>query len=200
MQWITEHSALISALTGFGTLLVWIVYLHVFVSSYRRQLGATLLITRGPGDGLAARCFLTNMSAGPVYVLSVIITLETPKGTLIRPATEMHESDEPGSSRPLERTRQGPLQPAAIRDIGSFGHLVDAALREGDARLDEVEAVTIAVLGVYGSEDLPVGARRRFLLSREGAGVRVHSATIDTAQIRRRGERRKLLADLQRDQ
>ncbi|KAA6120991.1 hypothetical protein KZ686_24245 [Cupriavidus cauae] len=198
MQWIADHSQLISALTGVGTLLVWVIYLQVFVSSYRRQLRATLLITRGPGDGLAARCFVTNMSSGPVYVQSVIVALETPGGMVVMPATETQDAEQQAYSRPLERTRQGPLQPAAIRDIGSFEHLMSPALQE--ARPETVQAVTIVVLGVYGTEDLPIGARRRFVVTPSGARLRLHGATLDTEQIRKKSERRKLLADLQRDQ
>lgn len=200
LQWIAEHSALITALTSVGTLLVWVIYLQVFVSSYRRQLGATLLITRGPGEGLGARCFVTNMSAGPVYVLSVVVTLDTQGTTVVRPATEMRDGETEATSRPLERTRQGPLLPAAIRDIGSFQHLMAAAMGEAKVPVADVQAVTITVVGVHGAEDLPIGASRRFLLSTEGQRYRVHGATVDTEQIRKRRDRRKLLADLQRDQ
>ncbi len=200
MQWIADHSQLISALTGVGTLLVWVIYLQVFVSSYRRQLRATLLITRGPGDGLAARCFVTNMSSGPVYVQSILIALETPNGTVVMPATETQDAEQQAYSRPLERTRQGPLQPAAIRDIGTFEHLMSPALQEAADRPEAVQAVTIVVLGVYGTEDLPIGARRRFVVTPSGSRLRLHGATLGTEQIRKKRERRKLLADLQRDQ
>ncbi|MCG5261314.1 hypothetical protein [Cupriavidus gilardii] len=204
LQWISDHSQLITALTGVGTLLVWVIYLQVFVSSYRRQLRATLLITRGPGEGLAARCFVTNMSAGPVYVQSVIVEVEAPQRTLVMPATEIHDAER--DAHALQRTRQGPLQPAQIRDIGSFDRLIAPALREigdraeGLQASEALEAVTITVVGVYGSEDLPIGARRRFALAVSGDKVQLHGATIETEQIRRRSERQSLLADLRRDQ
>ena len=207
MQWISDHSQVITALTGVGTLLVWVIYLQVFVSSYRRQLRATLLITRGPGEGLAARCFVTNMSAGPVYVRSVMVTLEAPQRTLVMPATEIHDAER--DAQALQRTRQGPLQPAQIRDIGSFDHLIAPALREIGDRVDApdalaafegLEGVTITVVGVYGAEDLPIGARRRFALAVSGDKVHLHGATIETEQIRKRRERRTLLGDLRRDQ
>ncbi|MBY4898269.1 hypothetical protein [Cupriavidus sp. AU9028] len=200
MQWITDHSQLISALTSVGTLLVWVIYLQVFVHSYRRQLRATLLITRGPGDGLASSCFLTNMSSGPVYVLSVFVTLETSDGTVVRSATNIQDADSEGLSRPLERTRQGPLQPGGIRDIGSFQRLMGHALQEADSRSERIQAITVVVLGTYGSEDLPVGARRRFLLTRTEDRLELHACKVDTEQVRKRSERRKLLEDLQRDQ
>lgn len=200
MQWINDHSQLVSALTGVGTLLVWIIYLQVFVSSYRRQQRATLLITRGPGQGLAAHCFLTNMSAGPVYVQSVITTLDIPQGPIIKPATEMQDAEAEGLSRPLQRTRQGPLHPGEIRDIGAFEHLMAPALQEANQPGDAVKAVTITILGIYGSEDLPVGARRCFRIVATAGKLRVQGETMETDQIRKRRERRTLLADLQRDQ
>ncbi|MGY8527183.1 hypothetical protein [Paracidovorax citrulli] len=200
MQWIADHSQMIAALTSIGTLLVWVIYLQVFVLSYRRQLRATLLITRGPGDALEASCFLTNMSSGPVYVLSVFVTLETSDGTVVRSATNLLDRDSEGLSRPLERTRQGPLQPGSIRDMGSFQRLMGQALYEVEKRPKHVQALTVVVLGVYGSEDLPVGARRRFRLTTSGDRVELHACSVDTEQVRRRRERRKLLADLQRDQ
>jgi hypothetical protein len=51
LQWIEDHCQLITALTGIGTLAVRVIYLQVFISNYRRQIRATLLITRGAGFG-----------------------------------------------------------------------------------------------------------------------------------------------------
>lgn len=196
LRWISSHGQLISALTGVGMLLVWVVYLQVFISSYRRQLRATLLIARGVGDGLEARCFLSNMSSGPVYVQSVIITLETAEGTLIRPATDIQD----GEGSPIERTRQGPLQPGGIRDIGSFRSLICHAFEAADDQAEIVRAMVIEILGVYGSEDLPVGARRRFVLTKTQGRIRLQGDTIETQQIRKRRERRRLISELRRDQ
>ncbi|ASY63518.1 hypothetical protein SJ05684_c20770 [Sinorhizobium sojae CCBAU 05684] len=196
LRWISGHGQLISALTGVGMLLVWVIYLQVFISSYRRQLRATLLIARGAGDGLEARCFLSNMSSGPVYVQSVIITLETADGTLIRPATDIQD----GEGSPIERTRQGPLQPGDIRDIGSFRSLICHALEAADDQAEIVQAMVIEILGVYGSEDLPVGARRRFILAKTQGRIRLRGDTIETQQIRKRRERRRLISELKRDQ
>ena len=56
MEWIKGHSGIITALSGVGSLLVWIICLQVFVRSYRRQLRATLLTTRGSGVCLDSRC------------------------------------------------------------------------------------------------------------------------------------------------
>ncbi|MBS3651712.1 hypothetical protein KEU06_24130 [Pseudaminobacter sp. 19-2017] len=205
MEWIAQHQQVITALTGLGTLIVWVVYLQVFVSSYRRQLRATLLITRGAGDGLEARCLLSNMSSGPVYVQSVLVTLGTPKNTFVSPVTDMPGSENGASADLRERTRQGPLASGETRDIGSFRNLIEHALRgtqvgsnDGIASL-AIRLVTVEVVGIYGSEDLPIGARRCFLVVEEKGQLRVRGQALKTQQIRARGQRRRLLIDLARD-
>ncbi|WEX10554.1 hypothetical protein [Chelativorans sp. AA-79] len=207
MQWIEQNHDLITALTGAGTLLVWVIYLQVFVSSYRRQLRATLLITRGAGEDLEGRCFVSNMSSGPVYVQSVIVTLDTPDATLICPVTDVLELEGDGvPNDPRLRTRQGPLSTGEIRDIGTFGSLVRHVLKTqtggsvaSRAEQAAVTAVTIEVLGIYGQEDLPIGARRRFVLHDEEGRIHIEGEDIATKQIRGRRERRRLVSDLQRD-
>lgn len=199
MDWIAQHGDLVSALTGVGTLIVWIIYLQVFVSSYRRQLRATLLITRGAGDEDDTRCFVSNMSAGPVYVQSVMVTLETEDRKIVSAATDIRDIQDKKQVNSLDRTRQGPLHPGQLKDIGSFRSLMSHGLKETDASPVVVRAVLVEVLGVYGSEDLPVGARRRFILVRSQGGVRIEGDTIETQQIRKRRERRQLVHDLKRD-
>jgi len=204
LQWIAEHRELITALTGAGTLLVWIIYLQVFVSSYRRQLRATLLITRGAGDGLEARCLLSNMSSGPVYVQSVQVRLETPTGTLISPVTDTLDLEDEALPGPRLQTRQGPLESGQTRDLGTFGNLINHALRtstEGPdlSVLANIRSVTIEIVGIYGSEDLPIGAHRCFLLLDHNGRLRIQGQELETKQIRSRRERRRLVADLERD-
>ena len=204
MEWIANRPELISALTGLGMLLVWVIYLQVFVSNYRRQLRATLLITRGAGNGLEARCLLSNMSAGPVYVQSVIVTLETAKETLICPATDILELEGEAPSDPMQRTRQGPLASGEIRDIGTFGGLMRHALlgkaANSDAEfLQSVHSITIEILGIYGSEDLPIGARRCFVVLHKDGHPLIQGQDLSTEQIRKRRERRRLITDLERD-
>lgn len=205
MQWIAEHRDVITALTGIGTLLVWVTYLHVFVSSYRRQLRATLLITRGAGDGWGARCFLSNMSSGPVYVESVLIEIETKSGIVCCPVTDwVHlEGDAAADSRRL--TRQGPLASGETRDIGSFMNLIRDALHSRSSGPDAAIALAavrcfeIKVLGLYSSEDVPIGARRRFVVLNEGGRARIQGHDLATKQIRKRRDRRRLVADLKQD-
>lgn len=205
MRWLFEHPGFISALTGFGTLLVWLIYLQVFISSYRRQTRAMLLIARGPGNGLDARCFLSNMSSGAVYVQSVQGKLETQECTLAYPMTDMLDFKGHAFADSRLRTRQGPLGSGEIMDIGSFSDLVHRVLHDRrkvfdmDLPEDAVRAITIEVLGIYGSEDLPIGAARRFVVDHNHGRSSVKGEGLETKQIRKRRQRRRLMGDLERE-
>ncbi|GGE40926.1 hypothetical protein GCM10007276_17900 [Agaricicola taiwanensis] len=206
LQWIAEHSEAISALTDLGTLAIWAIYLQVFVSSYRRQLRATLIITRGVGSDLDARCLVSNMSSGPIYISSVFVRLETSSGTIITPVTDVFDAEKQRDREPHQHTRQGPLQAGESRDIGSFRQLIEHALhaapgidRSGDEKV-QVGFILVEVVGLYGSEDLPIGARRGFDILAEGVQHHVHGRQVHTEQIRTRRQRRELTKDLQRDQ
>lgn len=202
MQWIAQNKDIITTLTSIGTLLVWVVYLQVFMSSYRRQLRATLLITRGAGDGLDARCFLSNMSAGAVYVESVMVTVGTASAEAVRHVTDIRDARGQVAEEAGRWTRQGPLDSGESRDLGAFRDLVRQALPPGSTA-EEADAalrsITVKVICVYGSEDLPVGATRTFLLHGEGESAQLVGRETNTRQIRGRRERRALFADLERD-
>lgn len=198
MQWLAKYSDTISALTGLGMLMVWVIYLQVFVSSYRRQLRATLLITRGPGSGVEARCFLSNMSSGPVYIASVQVQIETAGGVTIRPVTDAFDPRTKKAAVIRERTRQGPLGEGETRDIGSFQELIEDASCNSSAT-QHLRSVVIEVVGLYGSEDLPVGASRCFVVFEDNEELYVQGKNLQTEQIRKRRDRRKLLTDLKRD-
>lgn len=192
MDWITAHSDAISALASAGMLVVWLVYLQVFISSYRRGLRATLLIARGAGEGLSARCLIGNMSSGAIYISSVQVRLETAARDVSSAVTNV-DPEGPGS------TRQGPLKEGCCQDIGSFGELIREGLAAAARGHDEVSRITVEVVAVYGSEDLPVGARRTFLIRHDADGPTVHGCNTWTDQIRRRRERRALRDVLARD-
>jgi hypothetical protein len=191
VEWIARHSDAISALTSGGMLVVWLVYLQVFINSYRRSLRATLVIARGPGKGLSARCFVANMSSGAIYISSVQVRLSL-EGEEITSAVTNIDTQDGG-------TKQGPLADGECRDIGSFEDLIGHAFLAASREPGPVASVTIEVVGIYGSEDLPVGARRTFDVRREESTAFVRGENIRTEQIRRKRDRRKLVDDLERD-
>jgi hypothetical protein len=206
LQWIARWHDVITALTGIGTLLVWVLYLQVFLRSYRRELRANILITRGVGDGLDARCFISNMSAGPVYVQSIIVTLEIGGERLVCPVTDLLdlEMDCPEPPDLRLKTRQGPLSTGDLKDIGAFRSLIHHVLREKRGRgaaadLNGLGTIEIEVLGVYRSEQPMIGAKRKFRIIAGDGGIRVQGETLTTEQIRSRRNRKKLIAALKQD-
>lgn len=202
-SWIETNHQVISALANIAMLLVWIAYLQVFVSSYRRQKRSNILINRGAGSGLEARCLIGNMSAEAIYIESLIATVETAGGRWSCPVTELPE----GRSDLDLKTRQGPLQGGRLMDIGSFRSLIEPVLRGGvgprdaDAPdgLENLVAFEIKVIAVHGSEDLLAGATRRFDLIRRQDQLLVRGHEVGTHQIRSRRERKRLRDDVEAD-
>lgn len=200
-QWISDNSGALNVMTSVAMLVVWGFYLQLFAFGYRRQRRCKLLVNMGGQTTLAARCLVSNMSAEPIYVLSILATVTSGKEKWSQGVTDYELSDEDRqapSAGPM--TRQGPLHSAEYRDLGSFADLIEGArhahgeheplerLRQ-EHRPSEIE---LTVIAMYGSEDLPVGARRCFRLSGDGGEQRIVPMTVETVQIRSRRARRRL--------
>lgn len=183
-EWIASNHQVISALANIAMLFVWIAYLQVFVSSYRRQKRPNILIHRGAGSELEARCLISNMSAEPIYIESLIATLETADGRWSCPVTDVDE----GRSDLTLATRQGAMQTGQFADFGSFRSLLESGLRmrtepeRGTASdaLESVKVLEIKVIAVHGSEDLLAGAIRRFDLIRRHDQLLLKGQTVGT--------------------
>ncbi|HEX2528553.1 MAG TPA: hypothetical protein VHL31_19940 [Geminicoccus sp.] len=194
---------MISTATNVAMLFVWIAYLQVFVSSFRRQKRSKILINRGAGSGLEARCLISNMSAEAIYIESLIASVETKEGRWSWPVTDMQE----GRSDLKLATRQGPVQAGQFIDIGSFRSLVEPVLQKHAERrdgvapgdVDDLIAFEIKVIAVHGSEDLLAGAIRRFDVRRGESQLLLSGTMVGTRQIRSRIERRKLDDDVRTD-
>ena len=208
LEWISQNQQVISVLTGLGTLIVWMIYLQVFLSSYRRQLRANILIFRGAGSGLNAHCLVSNMSSGPVYVQSIIVTLHLAEESWTCPITELLDLEaEEKPAEPLGTTRQGPISTGHVRDMGTFRSILRHVVRHKngiDADLDQaladmINTIEVKVLAIYGSQDVPVGAVRRFGLYPGRDGMDLRGEGLTTEQIRRRSDRLKLISLLEQD-
>lgn len=198
MQWILEHRELISLLVTVGTLVVWIVYLQVFLASYRRQRKPTILINLGQGRGLDAHCLVTNMSAEAIYIHALIARIEGPEDMLVCSITEL---DNESWSDPTELrlwTRQGPLKAGNVRDMGSVQAIIDHVMEsapEGGSSLEPGagrHALELKVVAVHGSEDLLVGAKRAFDIILHDGGLALRPCSYGATQIRSRRERRQM--------
>ncbi|WFP62148.1 hypothetical protein [Mesorhizobium sp. WSM4904] len=169
--WLASKAPLISAFASIGMLVIWSIYLHIFWRSHQRRRTPKLLINWGEGRELSARCFVTNMSEGAVFIQSVMVDLGAPLGRhriFISDAEDLRNSKRPSGWK--YTTRQGPLGTGELIDMGSFEGILDYALHEetgdenfGGASLSQkIHQFEITIIGMYGSEDTLIGASRRF--------------------------------------
>lgn len=217
LDWITQNSSPLNVLLQFLTLVVWVSYLQLLLNAYLRQRRPKILINRGAGHGVYAHCLVSNMGAEPIYVRSIIASLETESHRWTLAVTDQaeiyDEGWQPGSAG--EATSQGSLNVGEFADIGTFQRFIDRVAWSAKApsgSLDDVcgEPLTLLELTVvadYGSDDLLVGARRQFEVKGLGEDGKDSKAskdsdlvptTVNTVQIRSR-RRRQEIADYLQD-
>lgn len=197
--WITENSGGLSAIANVAMLLVWVTYLHLLLMTFLRQRRPNLILNRGAGAGLEARCLVSNMSAEPIYIQSVLVTIRTAEDQHTLAVTDMETLEEQaGERRHLsELTRQGPLDSGGFMDLGSFEALAERAARESgiasdnDELVDRLEGVEICVIGAYGPDTLLVAASREFRIDKARNRILV-PLTTGTRQIRNWFKRRRI--------
>ena len=199
LGWLSDNSNWLNVCVNTAMLIVWIVYLQLLLSGYRHQRRASILITRGAGHGIRARCLITNMSLEPIYVTSLVATLVTEEERLDVALTDLRDLPEDLGTDPRSAMRQGSLATGHYLDLGHFDEVL-AQLVEATDDFDDVEAVKaleLTAVALYASDRHPVGARRCFAIERgNGRGPRITPTDITTKQLRSRRERRKLLATL----
>lgn len=205
--WLIEHHAVIASYAGVGTLAIWGVYLHLLLQSHRRQRKPMLLISKDGSEGLSARCMVTNMSQEAVYIESVVVELRCGSDCTTAYITEAEDIRTAGNPIGWEKlTRQGPLKSGTMTDMGTFDCILDYLARSSDAGpvflgsalAEDPHSCDISILGFYGSEDLLIGATRRFVFDGSGAELTLKTASVDTRQIASQRERRRLSRQLAR--
>ncbi|MDP8919468.1 MAG: hypothetical protein M3O00_11360 [Pseudomonadota bacterium] len=208
LTWLSENGDAVNVVINVAMLLVWIAYLQVFVSSYRRQRQANILISVGGGSGLDARCLISNLSQGAIYIRTLLLDLTTTEGTSTHSVTEIEDLEEWKGPTDLNLwTRQGPLNPGSVRDMGTFRAMLDHAIRAGRAPTehaatpdtDAIEEVRVTVIAHYGPEDLMVAAEQSYTLNHRNGSTWLSPQTVTPRQIRSRGERKRLRARLEQD-
>ncbi|AHI28296.1 hypothetical protein [Marinobacter similis] len=217
MDWISQHHDSLTALTSIGTLLIWLVYAQLLYKGYRRQRRPRLIINRGKRKDINALCIISNMSAEPVFIEYIVAELETSRGSIVMDVTdferdyfergygdqgegdEQHEPDEI-PDRVRDNTRQGPVQPGDFLHIGTFQNIVRRMARQAKIEMQgflpagdlEFERLTIQLIGIYGPEDLPMGAERSFTLRAKGEQCDLAPQTWDTKHKNSRRQRHRL--------
>lgn len=200
VDWIRDNEAVISVLINLGMLIVWVVYLQLFLASYRRQTQPKILINVGAGRRLDARCLLANMSSDAIYVQSLFATVEAHDRRWSSPVTDVEELTQGQQPEELATmTRQGPLMPGAVMDAGSFRDLIGRVLSDAEPPVEgqdglpaRLTALEIQAVADFGSDDLLVGARRRFDIANRDGHWALVPHTPYTEQIRSRRERRQI--------
>lgn len=145
------------------------------------------------------------MSEGAVFIQGVVVDLGTPFGRhriYISDAEDLRNAKRPSGWKYM--TRQGPLDSGKLTDMGSFEEILDYAFHEktgektfGAASLRQnIHQFEITIIGMYGSEDILIGAPRRFEIVRVRGKACLRSATVEAHQIVLSRERKQLAREL----
>lgn len=195
MDWIIQHAAFLSFIANALMLGVWVAYLHLFWRSYRRQLRATVVVSRGAGAGLDSLCLVSNMSAEPIFIEGMIVIAERDgerRGAAVTNLSDIIE-DAAHVRRPA---REGPLKPGEYVTVGTFRDLLGLAdPAAGDP--PQTEALEIWIVADFSSEADLVFARRRFRIAARGERLVLRPDGLETRRITRAAERREVEEMLQ---
>lgn len=126
-DWLQQNSGAISSLATLATLIVWIGYFQVLLNGYRHRMRPRILINRGGGRNIDARCVLSNMSAEPIYIEAIVISMKEQDEDQICSLSDF-EIRSPDQSDPRVKMLQGPLDSAEMVDIGSYREILQQVL------------------------------------------------------------------------
>ena len=195
MEWIIENSTFLGTMASLAMLVVWIVYLQLFWFSYRRQLRANVVISRGAGTGLDSLCLVSNMSAEPVLIEGMIVIAEHKGERRAAAVTNLSDTVDDGQNgrRPA---REGPLKSGDYLTVGAFRDLLSLA-DPGAVERPGSDSLEIWIVADSSTENELVFARRRFLLADLGDRIVLRPTELETRRITRRRERREVEQILQ---
>ena len=191
--WLSENYGVVSAVASVATLGVWVAYLQLFYMSYRHQLRPKILITRGGGHKLSARCMLTNMSPEIVFIQGLLVRLGFDDRELFCSLSDIEKvaSEE---RDPRSELFQGPLSVGEYLDLGTFEDIARAAMDScgGAAAIDELRELGLTAVGIYPWKDGMVAAERSFTVRHEHGRRALVSDKPTARQIRSPRELRRI--------
>jgi hypothetical protein len=211
LEWLSANKEWIAPATSIGTLLVWLFYAQLLYSGYSRQTRPRLLINKGVGDeGLDSPCLICNMSQEAIFIYFILVYLENSEDPVLVPVTDCEDKATTDDSSPLgSRTRQGPLQSGKCLELLSFRIILERAAAHAGIELEngrpvdpdiELGAMEFHVVCIYGSDDSPFGAVRKFNLRLDDPErPSVTPATVDTQRKTSWRYKRKIQRWLQND-
>lgn len=193
-DWFLEHAAVVQAIVGLITAVVWITYLHVFVESMRRGRRSEILITLGGDRGLSGRILISNLGLEPIYILDIMLTSHTKrerKTFSVVDRTEVDPSEQTSTDR---ATLQRPLKSGEYVEIGTVDTLLNrAAWSQQSGRSDlGLSHIVITVAAVTAAASGIVAARRVFDIQHQGDRLIFRPRTLYARQIRTRRGRRSI--------
>jgi len=204
---IRANADLLSLAATVAMVAIWLIYLHLFWKNYRRHLRPSIVINRGAGTGLDARCLVSNMSAEAIFIEGIILVLERENqywSTAIITAGEIGEDGEGKTGLARPPMHEGPLASGAYVDIGRFQDIVERAfgtVRRQGGRDDRLgfDGFEIWVIANYTAEQRLVHARRRFDIGRKEGNwaLRPHQLETEVVRVRSDDERRRIENTLQ---
>lgn len=178
-------------------LLVWAFYLQLIFNENRRQKRSKILINRSAGHDLLANCVITNMSAEPIYLEAIVMTLHPGGETNARSLTDLETLAKEPTSDPRAVWFQGPLSSGEYLTLGSFENLLleangwDQNSRKETCDISWVDAFEVMVIATYGPDHALVGSRRTFRRETDSAGKQTWRAG-PTVYVRWPWQRRHL--------
>lgn len=198
------NTEIIAAASSLATVVIWMVYLHLFWTDFRRRSRPSLIIHHATGQSPQATCLFVNMSKEPVHVQCIIARVSGPQGDTTHYLTEYSRfSPEDGAVQ--ARLREGPIQAGGYLVLGTFEDIIlgrDVGLEQdgsgmGEDMLDaeklmDVQRLEICVAVTHGQIDRPIGARRTFFVEERDGAVGIHAYNIHTEQMLRGSRRREV--------
>ena len=197
LEFIRQNSELMQIGASLTTTLVWLVYLHVLLRGFRDQRRSSVLINRGGGEDLDARCLVSNMGAQPAYLLDVLACIETDDGADVSSVVDRRELRREELERATEMTGQGPLPSGGYVDIGSFKDIAKRA--DSDIRIEDMPQRTVKLIAVAATNQAShiVAAVRELDLVPEGNSISVRPKSLEAKQLRSRRSRKQVRTALE---
>ena len=198
LSWFQENANLLSMLSSFAMLVVWLLYLQLFYQSFKRQRQPNLLIHQANGFDLGSLCMIANMSVSNVHIAALLVDASRGDAAVtFRPAPMA--SDPLEADDPLRNAHVGPLAQGGYHTVGTFRTLVaeaEARLAESDdagstdTEDEDVLQLTVRIVAFVGPELHPIGARRTFEITSAGGVVDVRARFMLPEQLSSRRQRR----------
>ena len=197
MQWLNDNAQAISAVASICTLFVWVFYAQLLYNGYVRQRRPRIIVNRGKGIGTDALCLISNMSSEAIYIQHLVAVLHTRDGLYELDVVE-YQQQSGDDEQSCYRTHQGPLASGDYLHIQSFGAIVkqlaDHWQLDEHVLKQQKPELEIRVIAIYGSEDMPVGASRRFALDLNTNPLQqLTPLKVDTQRMNSRRERKQVL-------